>query len=210
MTDLITAEQAAAELAAHADGLAFAVTAANSLQVTSAADVEIAAELLGQLKQALDAVEKRRKELSLPLTRVARQINEAAKQQTAPLAQADLALRTKIRAFHERDAEQRQAQLAAAQASSGQRVVDPGLLPAEQERSVATSTGSVSMRSRWTFEVTDLLALVRAAAKHPDEYLQFLTFAPSEIGAFVRAGGRELPGVRIHETSDPVVKGVAA
>ena len=56
-------------------------------------------------------------------------------------------------------------------------------------KTVRTEAGSVTIRSAWKFEVVDMAAL-------PDEY----KIADAvKLGKVVRAGVREIPGVRIYE-----------
>lgn len=196
----------AVEVATPAAGLEYAVAAADTLLIAGEGDLEIAAELLAQITKASREVEAKRLELTKPLNGVVKKINAAAKETSEPLNVAGGVLRLKITNYRAEQKAERARLEAEAQAETKQRVVDPGLLPSEVgDTPVKTSTGAVGTRRRWTFEVEDLHELVRAAAKD-DSLMQFLNFAPSEIGAFVKAGGRELPGVRIYETESVVVR----
>jgi hypothetical protein len=207
MTEIPTPQSAAVELHALAEPVNPVVAAADGLTVRDEDDVAIAAEMLAQLKQPIDAIEARRQELSLPLTRVARQINEAAKTEAAPLVKASTILRQKIKEYREERRRLEREALEAAQADSGQKVVDPGLLPAPVATTVKTASGAaVGGRLYWTHEVTDLHALVKAAAANWEEYGQYLAAAPTYIGQAVKNGVREIPGVRIYETESVVVR----
>lgn len=67
---------------------------------------------------------------------------------------------------------------------------------------VRTAAGVASISSVWRFEVQD-------AAKIPlDQLRQFIPRPALEqaLGAFVRMGGRELPGVRIYEDTKTVIR----
>jgi hypothetical protein len=202
-TELVVPDEAV--LAEPAQGLSYIIDVAPSFEVNDESDLETASEMLGQVAAALKEIEAQRKELTGPLNTVVKKLNAAAKNAAKGLDTASLQLRSSIKGFHERQAQARAAAEAQARASSQQKVTDPGLLPAVAERKVTTSTGSVGSRQRWTFEVVDVQALIKAAAA--DEGLQdYLLVHTQLVNQFVKQGGRELPGVRIYETADVVVR----
>jgi hypothetical protein len=204
MADLITAEEAAERLREATTGIQYVVLAADGLTIDSQADVETAGEMLAQLKAVLDEIETKRKELSLPLTRVARQINEAAREAAGPASSANGVIRSKLREYAEKVAAAAAAEKAIAQEATGQEIVDPSTVAPERVARTVTASGSLTMRERWTFDVVDVLKLAEHAIQADDPGL--ILPAMTAINAFVKAGGRDLPGVRIYKTADPTVK----
>lgn len=69
--------------------------------------------------------------------------------------------------------------------------------PPVAPKAVETAFGSVSMRGTWTYEITD-------EKKIPKEYL---TVDEKKIAKVVKAGIREIPGVRIFEKFGSTTKG---
>ena len=74
--------------------------------------------------------------------------------------------------------------------------------PAELARSRGESGALASLRTTWVGEITDIAALNLETLRHHihPEALQ------KAVNSFVKAGGREMPGVRIYEKSETVVR----
>lgn len=209
MPDEITPAQRA-QLEAPVAGLEYVTEAIETFVIADEGDYEIAADLLAEIAGALKAIEAQRLELTRPLNEVVRRINAAAKATAGALPDASTRLRGLMSDYRSEQERVRYEAKVAAQAASGQAVVDPGSLPAAAPATVTTATGSkVGSRKRWTFEVTDAHALAKACSKSKAawaEHGDMVMPSPTYINAAVKAGLREFPGLRIFEKSDAVVR----
>lgn len=192
-------------------------TQAVTLTIATNKELMNASELLSRVAKLRKDLETRRKFIVDPLNKQVKQINEAFKFWSAPLDHADRVLRKGIadyQAEQRRRAEEerrRQDELERNRLEALEQAVEqptPKGEPAtivfpvppppvsEPLRTVKTSAGLVSTRKRWTFEVLDLSVV-------PREYLMLNERAVREA---IRQGVREIPGLRIYEEDDVVVR----
>jgi len=165
-----------------------------------------AAEFLAQVKTARKRVDELRHWFTDPLETQKKNIIARFKSTDAPLEQAQKIVGGKHLAYQRvqqeaaRKEQERLRKLAEAkQARQAQRAEDKGLeappvvipMPTIQAppKTIHTASGSVTTRTVWRHEVLDMAAL-------PDEYK---IADEVKLGKVVRAGVREIPGVRIYE-----------
>lgn len=206
---------------------------AQQFQIQSDEDMERAVDMISQVRKHSSKVENTRKELVAPIKDAAKNIDQRFKVITVPLVKAEELLRGKVHEFRQykeekrREAEremQRQQEAARRQAEEDARrnspppgdvVLQPhdGILthqaaenlvasapPAVKEGPILGATGAKGdFRKVWKFEVVDKAALF---AKHPELLL------PDEktIRQLVTSGIRDLPGVRVFQTDELVVR----
>ena len=171
----------------------------------------VAVEYAGQAKAITKAIEKKRKELVGPLNEVVSQINQFTKPLVAELAEIDQGLNRKITIYklaqeRERLERQRKANEAAQkiQAEINKEAEKLGETPAivvqpvvlEVATVTRTDSGSASLRTTWTFEVEDFALL-------PNKYKLADRAA---INSEVKAGIRQIPGVRIFEETKTCIR----
>jgi len=161
--------------------------------------VRFATEDLSLIAKLKKAIEDKRKEYTAPIKQHLDLITEAFKTITEPLAEADRITRSKIMAYRQeqerkaREAEeinrlrmeaaQKEMELKGELTESVNLVEAPPAPPAH----VRTDVGMLGTTKIWKFEVTDFSLL-------PD---RFKMENATLIGKVVRAGEREIPGVRI-------------
>lgn len=153
------------------------------------------AEMLSRLKKAKDALEKKRKEITKPLVDEKRDIDNYFKTFTVPVEEAERKMRGKMQVFLSAKAEQErkaQEKLAKKAEKSGIELMEVPVVP----QAVQTEQGSVSTRKVWKYEITDVNVI-------PGKY-----FVLDErlIRDDIKAGVREIKGVRIFETDEIVVR----
>jgi hypothetical protein len=170
------------------------------LKVETLDDATQAGQMLVQLKQVLQQVEQKRKFLTGPLRESIKRIEALFKPHIDLLRQADQQLREKVLAYQAaREEQMREAQAKLlAQAARAQAAGDAetalalatestqlGLTPRVQH----VEDGAVQTKKVWSFEVEDL-------GKVPHEYF---TLDEAKVRAAIRAGVREIPGIRIYQ-----------
>lgn len=188
------------------EGIQFTIEAANGLSIDSAADLEVATDLLSQLKKAAAAIEAQRVSLTKPINDVVKALNAAAKATSSPIVQAEGRLRMVVNEFARAEQAARNAAEAEAKEQTGDKVVDPGLLP-EQTTQVRGSTATGSFRGRWTMEVLDLAEFAKWCVEEPERVERFLTINGGEIRkALVPLHKDNIPGLRIFENVGVVVR----
>jgi len=165
------------------------------LKVTNDESSQKGAEMLSRLKKAKDALEKKRKEITKPLVDEKRDIDNYFKTFTVPVEEAERKMRNKMQVFLSAKAEQErkaQEKLAKQAEKNGVELVEAPIVP----QAVQTEQGSVTTRKVWKFEVVDPSTI-------PGKYF---VLDESLIRADVKAGVREIPGVRIYESDEVVVR----
>jgi len=179
---------------------------AQSIEIVDQESDVLAAEFLAQVKTARKRWDELRHWFTDPLETQKKRIIAKFQADDAPLAQAQEIVGDKhiayVRMAQEKArkeqerlrklAEARQAK-AAAKAEEKGLEAPPVMIPMPTvmapPKTVRTEAGSVTIRSAWKFEVVDMAAL-------PDEY----KIADAvKLGKVVRAGVREIAGVRIYE-----------
>lgn len=172
-------------------------------------DIAPATSDLAVIARTLKMIEAKREEYTKPLNAFLKQINAYFKDATAPFAAADRINRDKVRVFlaeverRRREAEAIEAEKLAlarreAELNAGEHTVDLSPVPAPPPAParVYTQTGSMSTRKEARWELTDL-------SRVPAEYLMLDT---AKVGRVVRAGVREIPGIRIWEEQNIAVR----
>jgi hypothetical protein len=203
------AREAIYKLAGDAKDLTSELQAAVVADAGSAAHVT---ELLTLAASAQKRVEEARRSITDPLKRQAKDIEDAVRPLVSALDMLILTGKTKVLAWQRAETERVRAQREAqerAEAEARQKAIEqavaeqrpvamPEPLPPVQEapRGVRTDYGTASVRKTWEFEIVD-------ASKLPPAFLM-----PNEqaIRAAVRAGSREIPGVRIFQSDGLAVR----
>ena len=167
--------------------------------ITEVAHLTPATEDLSIIARLKKALEEKRKEYVKPLQDHVKAINDAFKALMEPIEVADQVTRKKILAFQEEQerirAEQEEINRLKIEAAKremelkGELTEEVGLvevIEAPTDR-LETDLGDLGMATIWKFEVIDFALL-------PD---RFKMENATLIGKVVRAGEREIPGVRI-------------
>ena len=184
---------------------------AEALTITDGKTDIQAVEMIGQAAAMARAIENKRKEIVKSPNEFVRAVNQFAKPYTDGLA----AIKNKLDQKHIRfkqeeekkrleaqrkaneEAERLQAEINAAAEAVDETptvVVQPVIL--EASKVTRTQSGSTSIKSVWAAEVTDFAAL-------PDKYKKVDMVS---INADVKAGLRNIPGVRIYEDQRTVTR----
>lgn len=175
--------------------------------VTGPGDVTLATELLVRLKTLDGTLEAKRKEFTKPLKDEAKRIEAQFKPTADALTRADALLRQKLLSYREvteREAAKARNELvaqaeAAAEAGDNEQalVLSQQAMSTDSGLAVTTPTdnGSVQVKHVWAFEVDDMGAV-------PPEYF---TLDEAKVRAAVRAGTRQIPGIRIFQREQVAV-----
>jgi hypothetical protein len=179
---------------------------AQSIEIVDDETDCVAAEFLAQVKTARKRWDELRHWFTDPLETQKKRIITKFKADDAPLEQAQKIVGDKHLAYVRqkqeaaRKEQERLRKLAEAkQARQAARAEEKGLeappvvipMPTVQapQKTIHTASGSVTTRTVWRHQVVDMAAL-------PDEYK---IADEVKLGKVVRAGVREIPGVRIYE-----------
>jgi hypothetical protein len=166
----------------------------------------LAVEMAGQAAAMAKQIEKKRKNIVAEPNEFVKSVNMFAKPYTSALEEIGRTLNQKITIYAQEqnrkrleaqkkaqeEADKLQAEIDKAAAAAGElptMIVAPVI--ADIPAVTRTASGSASLRTTWSFVVTDF-SLV------PDKYKEINRPA---INAEIRAGIREIPGVRIYEES---------
>lgn len=181
-------------------GAGGALAQATLMKVDSQESSIEAGRALVQLKGLKDSIEAQRMSLTRPLKDTAKRIEAMYKPTLEKLAQADQLIRSKVLKFRA-DSEAANAAKTAELMEKATEAQDAGdndtalalATEATEQSSMAKTTlleqGSMQMKKVWDFEVTDLGSV-------PHEYC---TLDATKVRAAIRAGVRELPGLRIFQ-----------
>lgn len=198
------------------------LAAAQTLEVVDQATLTEATNLLGFLAETKKQVENRRKWFVKPLNDHVKAINDWFHGIAAPLEQADSILRGKVlryrqeeerkrreeearlRRLAEEEARKRREEAEAAAKAAGEAPPEPELFAPppvvvvpQMARTTKADFGAVQARKTWEFEIVDESQVPR----------EFLMVNEKAIRAAVKAGVRNIPGVRIFETETLAVVG---
>jgi len=188
------------------------VVKAEQFKLTKPTEETEAYAVLGQLKSRITLVEKRRKDITQPLNTSMRQINALFKTLREPLVEADRILRSKIGMFRRKqeaeaakrqavleqkaaEAEAEAAKLAARKRQTAGTIEKTEALVERRDEleqkaeAVTAKVGDAHVSKRWTFRI-------ESADDVPRDYLVVDTI---KIRQAVRAGERDIPGVRIYQ-----------
>ena len=181
-------------------------------EVASDNDMVTATNLLGAIATAKKTLEEQRKFLVAPLNNHVKSINNRFKEYSLPLERADKILRGKVMAYRQEQerkrreeeerlrklAEKEQAKLAKKAAKKGLPEPPPIIIPHIEApvRTVQADFGTASVKKVWTYEIVNENEIPR----------EYLVVNEKKIAAVVKAGIREIPGVRIFETEQLAVR----
>lgn len=172
---------------------------ANELVIDNDTQESVATNILSMIAVSKKTLEEQRKFLVKPLNDHVKAINNRFKLYSEPLNQADAIIRKKVldykklkeqrRLEEERKvreaAEEEQARLA----MSGIKTPLPEPVVPKAPATTRAELGSTNIKKVWTFEIVD-------ESQIPREYL---TVNTKKIAAVVKAGIRNIPGVRIYQ-----------
>lgn len=166
-------------------------------------DLVRASNALTQITRNKLEWEKRRKALVKPANDWVKWVNDQWKGFIGPVEQAEARIRTMMSAFRAKEQQRRQAEYTAALEESKEifpggspipEVVAP--IPQESLRRVETDNGSVGFTTVWKWTITDI-------GQIPTEYW---ALDETKITKVVKAGIREIPGIRIYAEEVPTVR----
>lgn len=172
---------------------------ATCLTIAEAEDLKLATDGLSVISKLKKAVGEKQKEYLQPFKEHIAEVNEAFKRLMEPILAADSLTRVKVAAYYAEQARIRREQeevnrlrMEAAEKEmelEGELSEPVGLVEVTQEpaKAVQTDMGTSGMAKIWKFEVIDFSLL-------PD---RFKMENATLIGKVVRAGEREIPGVKI-------------
>lgn len=177
------------------------------LVISSDIEKANASEMLARVAKMRKALEERRVYYTKPLLEHKKRIDDLFKRWTVPLEEIDRKIRQAITNYNAVVEEERRKKeelerkkrelLEEIAAEEGRELPPPAPVePLPIPKTVRTSSGTVASRMVWDFEVEDE-ALV------PREYLAVDT---AKIRAAVRAGVREIPGVKIFQREELMVR----
>ncbi len=172
---------------------------AEGFAVKSLDDMKEAADTLSLIKGLMDAIEQRRDEYVRPLNGHVKKINASFKVLVAPMEEANRTLRGKVVAYQREQERIRLAKeeinrkrIEAAQeemALKGELTEPVAMVEVhEPVKTYRSGFTTMSTRANWKWELEDL-------KKVPLEYLMIDS---SKVGRVVKAGTRNIPGVRIY------------
>lgn len=170
------------------------------LKVETQDDALQASRMLVQLKTAAQQVEQKRKFLTGPLKEHVKRIEAMFRPTMDLLDEADQQLRTKLLTYQTvkvEKAREEQARLleqaeqaqAAGNGNAALALATTATQLGITQRTQHVEDGSVQTKKVWTFEVEDL-------GKVPNEYF---SLDETKVRAAIRAGVREVPGLRISQ-----------
>jgi NADH dehydrogenase/NADH:ubiquinone oxidoreductase subunit G len=205
-------------------GAASALDLVQSFEITDAATFEIAADELKAIKTKIDALSEKRLAITRPLDAAKAAVMSLFKPPVEVLQEAERMLKSKMLAWQQAEAAKaREAQLAAERAAQAERErleAEAKALAAEGRTGEAAvkeqvaqmvvaspiaapappAVKGISTSTTIDFEVTDLHALVKAAAEKP-ELVALLAVDSVKLRAYVKGLGLQtnLPGVRVFQ-----------
>ncbi len=179
------------------------------LTISSEADMEKAADILGEVKTQYNNVEKMRKFFVDPLNKHVKEINARFKKITEPLAEVEATIKKMAGDFRLAQEKIRREAEAKAQAAAQAKIdkqiaagkeVDLVPLPTIEEapKSVAGKSGKqLTTTIFWNFQVIDPTLVPR----------KYLIVDEAAIRKAVQNGEREIKGVNIFEDTQSAVRG---
>ena len=203
--------QPKAVMSAFSESLAEMKRAAAALKVDSDESEKEAVELGTRANKLAKEVDKRRMEITQEARDFTASVNNLAKQFTEPAKAVTAELKGKIGAYRQakelerrkREAAERKAREEAqrkideeARAANVEPVKLPEPVAAKPANVTRAESGSAHGQKRWTFEVEDETKVPR----------QYLTLDSPRINAAIKAGIREIPGLKIFQKESVVFK----
>jgi len=192
-TDLAPYKKTQKEMASESKSVAEVCTQAMALVVEDEASHELAAEATRYAKAQIKLLEDKRKSVTQPLLAVKREIDSWFKPVVAQWQEAERDLKAKMLGYVKKVQEaNRQAAAAAAAAETSEEAVTA--LQAIADKPQVKGVHSVK---RWTYEVIDVTSV-------PEQYL---AVDHEEVTAAIKAGTREIPGLRIYQDETLAIRG---
>jgi len=186
------------------------VAQAALLQVSTQEQAMEAGRMLVQLKTWKGQVEQKRQFFTRPLKEHVKRVEALFKPLIERLDEADAVIRGKVlnyRVESERLAREEQAKLMeqaqAAQASGNDEVALALATQASEsnagQKTMMLDEGSMQVKRVWDFEVEDYAAIPR----------EFFSFDEKKVRLAIRAGQREIPGIRVFQKEQLAVSSSA-
>jgi len=187
---------------ARAEAVASAmVEIRDDMELVSAEDVQMATDLVKEVKRWHDEIDAEREALTKPLYNVQKWINGLFRPVLNSLVLKETRLKGMIGAFHRKEQE-RQRQLLAAAALEAQKAKTQQEYKAVINHAVATVAqaapvpNGITVGETWTFEVLDEAAVP----------VEFKSVDRTKVTAAIKAGIREVPGLRIFSNAKVTVR----
>lgn len=184
---------------------------ATALQITDEGSYKLAIDMAAQARRLNKKLEEARKEKIKEQDAFVRSVNKFVKPFKDRLASIDTDLKQKI-SVHARkleqerreaerkakaEAEQIQKELNKRASESGTEAVEVAAPVVPQQRVTRSDSGAaVHTRKKWTWELEDIKQV-------PAEYLEVKATAVNQA---VKAGIRQIPGIRVFETEEAVLR----
>jgi len=192
-TDLAPYRKTEKEMASESKSVAEVCAQTMALEVVDDESHELAAEACRYVKAQVKVLEEKRKSVTRPLLAVKREIDSWFKPVVAQWQEAERDLKAKMLDYVKQVQEaNRQAAAAAAAAETAEEAVT-----ALQTIADKPQVKGVHEVKRWTYEVIDVTSV-------PESYL---AVDHAEVMAAIKAGTREIPGLRIYQDQTLAVKG---
>lgn len=211
-TSLLNVEKAKAELAHYRAEIDKMIKAAEAHEVKDDPTDKLAVDMAGQAKRLHNRIEALRKELVDEPNQFVKAVNNLAKEYTTPLKKVENELKRKSGTYkYQKELERKEAERKAREeAEKLQKKLDeqakekgveaptvPTPVMPKEDSVTRGETGATShIRKQWKAEIED-------EAKVPREYC-----IPSQklINEAIKAGVREIPGVKIFEDISSVIR----
>ena len=181
------------------------------LEVTDAESNTLAVEMAGQVKKLAKQIESKRKEIVKEPDTFVRSVNAFARPFKTDLANIERLLKVKINGYQtkqlaeQRERERKEAEARAKLQEQINAETKPGETPIEVPRAVApaenatttrTTEGTASIRKTWAWELENIDEVPR----------QYLILDKVSINKAVRAGVREIAGIKIFEKHETIIR----
>ena len=160
-----------------------------------------AVQFLTQIAMAKKDVDAQRRFFTDPMNNHVKTINGLFKGYSGPLDESDQVVRRKLTEYHieqKRIArEAQEAAIAEAESTDADDMIIESVMQVEQpDKTVRVASGSATMRDVWAYEIVD-------PAQIPEEYK---VIDEKRIAAVVKAGVRNIPGVKIFQKQEVTVR----
>ena len=193
------------ELAVIQESGAALIAMANHHGVENQTEADEANEILKKINHGLKLMEEKRKSFTAPLNQSLKEINETFKQMALPVNAAKTALSDRLMSWRRQEQarideerakavreEERRRKIQEAHAAKGH-VVKEDITPVVKPIPFSVND-TTKVQLRWTYEIED-------DTKIPRDYL---TVNGPAITQAVRAGVRDIPGVKIYQKETAV------